>query len=408
MQTYLVGGAVRDRLLGRPVQDRDWVVVGATPEQMLELGYTQVGADFPVFLHPQSKEEYALARTERKQGKGYAGFVFDTDAAVTLEQDLQRRDLTINAIAEHSDRTVIDPFGGVADLHRRVLRHVSPAFVEDPVRLLRIARFLARYAPYGFTIAAETLELLRALVESGEVAHLVPERVFEELRKALSEPKPSAFLRSLRRCGALAVVFPELDALYGVPQRVLFHPEVDAGVHQQMVSDLAASLSPGDAQLGFVALMHDLGKALTPSDVLPRHLEHEQRGLAPVQALCARLKVPREWQALAEAVCRDHLKVHQLKELRAATICDLLSGWDAWRKPERVRVIALSCRADKGGRLGMSDAYPQAALLVACHAAGLSVKAEPFVAAGLAGPAIGAAVRIARIDAIRSVLSEQV
>src|SRR5690348_3115323 len=278
MKTYLVGGAVRDRLLGLPVKDRDHVVVGATPEAMLRAGFKPVGKDFPVFLHPQTQEEYALARTERKTGRGYHGFAFDTDPTVTLEDDLRRRDLTINAIAQDDDGTLIDPFGGAADLRAGILRHVSPAFAEDPVRILRVARFAARYAERGFRIAASTLELMRAMVRDGEVDHLVPERVWAETRKALAERAPSAFVRTLRDCGALARIMPEVDALYGVPQRAEFHPEIDTGVHTEMVLDVAARIAPGDALIGWCALTHDLGKALTPTAELPSHRRHEQRG----------------------------------------------------------------------------------------------------------------------------------
>src|SRR3984885_7196916 len=300
MKTYLVGGAVRDRLLGIPVKDRDYVVVGATPDEMLRQGYTPVGKDFPVFLHPQTHEEYALARTERKTGRGYHGFVFQADATVTLEQDLARRDLTINAIAEDEHGALTDPYEGVRDIEARILRHVSPAFVEDPVRVLRVARFAARFAPLGFTVADETMALMQQMVRDGEGDHLVPERVWAETRKALGEAQPSAFLRVLRECGALAVLFPEIDALYGVPQRAEFHPEIDTGVHLEMVLDAAGGIAPGDDLIGFCALLHDLGKALTPADELPRHAGHEHRGLAPLRALVERLKVPVEYAALAE------------------------------------------------------------------------------------------------------------
>ena len=280
MRTYLVGGAVRDKWLGRPVVDHDYVVVGAHPDELLALGYKPVGKDFPVFLHPTTGEEYALARTERKIGHGYHGFAFHADPSVTLEQDLARRDLTINAIAEDEHGVLVDPYGGMGDLEQRVLRHVSPAFVEDPVRLLRVARFAARFEPLGFTVADETMALLQQMVRDGEIDHLVPERVWAETRKALGEAQPSAFLRLLRDTGALAVLFPEIDALYGVPQRAEFHPEIDTGVHLEMVLDAAARLAPGDDLVGFCALTHDLGKALTPTDELPRHVGHEQIGRA--------------------------------------------------------------------------------------------------------------------------------
>ncbi|MCU0755517.1 MAG: multifunctional CCA addition/repair protein [Xanthomonadales bacterium] len=404
MQVYLVGGAVRDRLLGRPVKDRDWVVVGATPAQLRAQGYKPVGADFPVFLHPETGEEYALARTERKHGRGYGGFVFHTGPEVTLEDDLSRRDLSINAMAETPEGQLVDPYGGAADLEARVLRHVSPAFVEDPLRVLRVARFMARYAAQGFRVAPETRDLMRKIADSGELAHLTAERVWQELVRALSEPMPSAFFRTLRDCGALGRVLPEVDLLYGVPQRAEWHPEIDCGVHTQMVVDAAARLAPGDSIVGFCALTHDLGKALTPASILPRHLGHEEGGLPPLAALCARLKVPREPAELARIVCAEHLHIHKLAELKPATIVDLIGRSDGWRKPGRLRVIGLACMADKRGRLGEADgAYPQAQWLLDCHAAGAAVSAADFVARGLHGAAIGEAIRIARIDAVRRV-----
>ena len=401
MRIYLVGGAVRDKLLGRPLVDRDHVVVGALPEELLARGYRPVGKDFPVFLHPTSGEEYALARTERKSGRGYHGFVFQADATVSLEQDLARRDLTINAIAEDEHGALTDPYHGVRDIERRVLRHVSSAFVEDPVRVLRVARFAARFAPLGFTVASETMALMRQMVGDGEVSHLVAERVWAETRKALAEAQPSAFLRVLRDCGALAVLFPEIDALYGVPQRAEFHPEIDAGVHLELVLDAAARLAPGDGLVGFCALLHDLGKALTPAGELPRHIGHEHRGVATVRALCARLKVPTEYAVLAELVCREHLNVHRAFELKPATVLKLLGAVDALRRPARLDRLLLACEADKRGRLGHGqDAYPQAGYLREANRAAAAVDAAHFVAQGLAGPAIGKAMTQARIDAI--------
>jgi tRNA nucleotidyltransferase (CCA-adding enzyme) len=398
---YLVGGAVRDKLLGLEVADRDHVVVGATPEELRALGYKPVGKDFPVFLHPDTADEYALARTERKTGRGYHGFAFQADPSVTLEQDLERRDLTINAMAEAADGSIVDPFGGRSDLDARVLRHVSPAFAEDPVRVLRVARFAARYAPLGFTIAGETIALMRTMVDAGEVDHLVPERVWAETRRALTEPAPAAFLRALRTCGALAVIFPEVDALYGVPQRAEFHPEVDTGVHVEMVLDMAARLAPRDDLVGWCALTHDLGKALTPQDELPRHLRHEHNGVAPVRGLNARLKVPVEHAALSVLVCRHHLEAHRALELRPATVLELLEKLDGFRRPERVQRFLLACEADKRGRLGHAEAsYPQAAFLRAAHAAASKVDASTFVARGMDGPAIGSAMRDARVRAI--------
>lgn len=401
MKTYLVGGAVRDRLLGIAPGDRDHVVVGATPAQMLALGYKQVGQDFPVFLHPDSGEEYALARTERKRGRGYRGFEVDADPSVTLEEDLQRRDFTINAIAEDDDGRIVDPYGGAKDLEARVLRHVGPAFVEDPLRVLRAARFMARFASLGFMVAPETMALMREMAASGELDTLVPERVWQELRRALTCAQPSAFLRTLHEAGALASVLPEVDALYGVPQRAEYHPEVDTGVHQQMVSDMAARLAPGDDLIGFAALCHDLGKALTPEEELPRHVMHEQRGVAPVLALCERLKVPLEHRDLAVIACREHLNVHRLDELRDATVFDLLSRCDAFRRPERIAKLAVVCEADKRGRLGNENAeYPQGTALVRLHAAAMAVNAREFAAAGLNGPRIGEELKRARIHAI--------
>jgi len=402
MKTYLVGGAIRDELLGLPHGDRDWVVVGTTPQQMLDAGYKPVGRDFPVFLHPHTGEEHALARTERKSGRGYRGFVVDADPSVTLEQDLQRRDFTINAIARDGDSGgLVDPWGGVRDIQARVLRHVGPAFVEDPLRVLRAARFMTRLAPLGFTLAPETAELMRQIADSGELDALVPERIWQELRKALRAPRPSAFLRTLHDTGALAPILPELEALYGVPQRAEFHPEVDTGTHQEMVSDMAARLAPGDDLVGFAALTHDLGKALTPVDQLPRHVMHEQRGLKPLAALCERLKIPADHRQLAEAVCREHLNVHRIDELRDATVLDLIQRCDGFRRPERIAQMALACECDKRGRLGFEDSdYPQRATLQRLHAAALAVNARDLAADGLTGPAVGEALKKARVRAI--------
>ncbi len=402
METYLVGGAIRDELLGLAPGDRDWVVVGATPEQMLDAGFRPVGRDFPVFLHPHTGEEYALARTERKSGRGHRGFVVDADPSVTLEEDLQRRDFTINAIARAADGALVDPYGGAADIRARVLRHVGPAFAEDPLRVLRAARFMARLAPLGFQVAPETMALMRAMVAAGELETLVPERVWQELRKALAAPRPSAFLSALRGCGALAVVLPEVDALYGVPQRAEYHPEVDTGVHQELVSDMAAQLAPGDDLAGFAALTHDLGKALTPAHVLPRHIGHEGAGLKPLARLCERLRIPTAHRRLAEAVCREHLNVHRLAELRDATVLELLERCDAFRNPGQVQRIALCCEADKRGRLGSADAdYPQGPELCRLHAAAAAVNARDLPGhQNLQGPQMGEAVRRARVAAI--------
>ena len=408
IQTYLVGGAVRDRLLGRPHGDRDWVVVGATPERMIARGFKPVGRDFPVFLHPETNEEYALARTERKSARGYRGFVVDADPGVTLEQDLARRDFTINAIAQDAQGMLIDPFGGARDIEACVLRHVSSAFAEDPVRVLRAARFMARFASLGFIVAPETRDLMRAMVADGEIDHLVPERTWQELVRALAEPRPSAFLATLREVGALARILPEVDALHGVPQRAEFHPEIDTGIHQQMVSDMAALLAPGDALIGFAALTHDLGKALTAKDVLPKHIGHEHTGLVPLAALCDRLKVPAAQRELAIVACREHLNVHRIDELRDDTVHDLIARCDGFRKPERIDQLAMVCECDKRGRLGLQDsAYPQAATLRALHRAALAVNARELVAQGVVGEEIGARLRIARIAAIHAVRAQR-
>jgi len=401
MNTYLVGGAVRDLLLGRTPGDRDYVVVGETPEAMLAAGFKPVGKDFPVFLHPKTGEEYALARTERKSAPGYRGFTIHAEPSVTLEEDLARRDFTINAIAQTPNGALIDPYGGVRDLEARVLRHVSAAFVEDPLRVLRAARFMARFAPLGFTIAAETMILMREIAASGELDALVPERIWQELRRALGEPKPSAFLSTLRQAHALSAILPELDALYGIPQRAEYHPEIDTGLHQELVSDMAATLAPCNTLLGFAALTHDLGKALTPRDEWPRHLQHEQAGLAPVRALCQRLKVPAEYRDLALIVCCEHLNVHRLAELRPATIHDLLARCDSFRKPERIPLIALACEADKRGRLGLENTeYPQGRLLLSVHAAASAINARDVIGPELSGPEVGQRLRQARIQAI--------
>ena len=406
MKTYLVGGAVRDRLLGLPAgdraaTDRDFVVVGETPEAMLARGFKPVGRDFPVFLHPDTGEEYALARTERKSGRGYRGFVVDADPAVTLEDDLARRDFTINAIAQDDLDNLVDPYGGQRDLAARVLRHVGDAFVEDPLRVLRAARFMARFSSLGFTIAPQTLQLMRAMVDSGELADLVPERVWQELSRALATDTPSAFLRTLHDCGGLAVVLPEVDALYGVPQRAEYHPEVDTGVHVELVCDMAAWLAPGDSVIGFAALAHDFGKALTPASLLPKHIGHENAGLAPLDALCTRMKIPTAHRQLAVMGCREHLNIHRLFELRDSTVHDLIARCDGFRQPERIAQLATVCEADKRGRAGLQEfPYPQGGELLRLLAAARNVRAADIADKGLQGPALGAALRAARITAI--------
>jgi tRNA nucleotidyltransferase (CCA-adding enzyme) len=404
MRTYLVGGAVRDRLLGLAGSDRDYVVVGATPEQMVQSGFRPVGRDFPVFLHPHSGEEYALARTERKTAPGYRGFAFHADPEVTLEDDLARRDFTINAIAESEAGELIDPHGGERDLSARLLRHVSPAFAEDPVRILRGARLLARFAPLGFSLAPETLELMRAMVADGEVDHLVAERVWQELQRALGEARPSACIGLLRDCGALARLLPEVDALFGVPQRVEFHPEVDAGVHTLMVCDMAARLAPGNARVGFAALTHDLGKALTPASGLPAHINHEHTGLATVQAVCDRYKVPADYRELAIIACREHLNIHRFDELRPETVHDLIARCDGFRQPWHIHELAVVCEADKRGRLGCNEQeYPQAERLLRAQRAAQAITAAQLDLGNLSGPKVGEALRKARIAAIRAV-----
>ncbi len=403
MKVYMVGGAVRDRLLGLPVTDRDWVVVGATPEEMLARGFMPVGKDFPVFLHPETHEEYALARTERKVAPGYTGFTFHAAPEVTLEQDLARRDLTINAMAMTPDGELIDPYGGRRDLEQRILRHVSPAFVEDPVRILRVARFAARLAPWGFRVASETLELMRRMVESGEVDALVPERVWAELKRALGEAKPSPFFEVLRRCGALQVIFPEIDRLFGVPQPEKHHPEVDVGIHTLLVVDQAARLTP-DLEVRFAALVHDLGKGTTPREEWPRHVGHEERGAPLVDALCRRLRVPARFRELAILVTRYHLYFHRAGELRCTTMLDLFHKLDAFRRPGRFEQFLLACEADSRGRYGYEERKPpQLGILRSAFEAAAAVKPSALVEEGLRGAAIGEALRRRRLAAMKGV-----
>ncbi len=407
MQTYIVGGAVRDGLLGIPVQDRDWVVVGATPEQMLAQGFRPVGKDFPVFLHPDTHEEYALARTERKTAPGYRGFVFHTSPEVTLEDDLVRRDLTINAIARAEDGSLVDPFGGQADLRARVFRHVSDAFLEDPVRILRVARFAARFP--DFTVAPETNALMRTMVEQGEVDALVPERVWQELARGLMENTPSRMLAVLRDCGALARIMPELDALWGVPQPPAHHPEVDTGIHMMLVVDYAAERG-FDLCVRFGALMHDLGKGVTPSDAWPRHHGHEELGLALIEAVCKRLKVPNDCRELAVMTAREHGNVSRAQALRANTLVTLFERCDAFRKPERFDQMLLAAECDFRGRGGAADdfrtrAYPQGPYLRQALAAARAVNAGAVaLACGENKARIPEAVHAARISALKAAL----
>ncbi|WP_296898137.1 multifunctional CCA addition/repair protein [Thiohalocapsa sp.] len=400
LDIYLVGGAVRDRLLCLPVDESDYVVVGATPAEMHRRGFTQVGKDFPVFLHPETKDEYALARTERKCAPGYHGFTVHASPDVTLEQDLARRDLTINALAEDWDGRIIDPFGGVADLKARVLRHVSPAFVEDPVRILRVARFAARFAELGFRVADETMHLMRDMVTAGEVDALVPERVWQEMAKALSESHPSRFFLVLRECGALARLLPELDRLWGVPQPAAAHPEIDTGVHVMLVVDAAARLADA-AEVRFAALCHDLGKGTTPPQHWPRHHGHEQRSVALVVQLCARLRVPKRFCELARLTARYHGLVHRSTELKPKTLLDMFEAVDLFRRPRRLEQMLLACEADFRGRTGFEHrAYPQGELVRRCARAARQVNQRAIAAQAAAPERIAEGIRKARIAAI--------
>ncbi|QGM22469.1 multifunctional CCA addition/repair protein [Spiribacter sp. 2438] len=400
--TYEVGGAVRDALLGLPVDERDWVVVGATPDDMVRQGFRPVGRDFPVFLHPETGEEYALARTERKVAPGYRGFEFHASPDITLEADLARRDLTINAMARDTDGRLVDPYGGQADLRARRLRHVSDAFGEDPVRILRLARFAARLAPLGFEVAEETRALCRTMVEAGEVDALVPERVWKETSRALIADAPGAFIRVLRDCGALAVLLPEVDQLFGVPQPARHHPEIDSGEHTLLALSQSVRLD-GDLPVRFSVLVHDVGKGLTPAWMLPGHRGHEERGVPLVDALCERLRVPTECRDLARGVTRYHLQCHRVRELRPETLLRLLQGIDALRRPERLTAFIRACEADYRGRLGLEDRpYPQAAYLHEALERCLAVDARAFVDQGLRGPAIGEAMENARREALEA------
>ncbi len=402
MKIYVVGGAVRDELLKLPVQDRDHVVVGSTPAQMLAAGYRPVGKDFPVFLHPRSNEEYALARTERKTGRGYKGFAFHAAPEVTLEEDLARRDLTINAIARADDGTLVDPYGGVADIAARVLRHVGPAFVEDPVRILRVARFYARFA--DFSIAPETLDLMREMVENGEVDHLVPERVWQEFAKGLMEAQPSRMFEALRQCGALKRLLPELDCLFGVPQRAEYHPEIDTGVHVMMVVD-AAARGGGGLSVRFAALLHDLGKGTTPRGEWPRHIGHEQRSVKLAEVVCARLKVPVECRDLAVLAARYHGDIHRAAELRPDTIVRLLEKSDALRRPQRFEQLLQACAADFNGRLGWEDkTYAAPARLLTALAAVQAVPAGEIAQACSDPAQIPPRIHAARVAAVAEAL----
>lgn len=401
LEVYLVGGAVRDDLLGRPVKERDWVVVGNTPEDMLDRGFRKVGKDFPVFLHPKTHEEYALARTERKTAAGYHGFEVHASPDVTLKEDLLRRDLTVNALAKDSNGNIIDYYNGLEDLTQKRLRHVSPAFAEDPVRILRIARFAARYETYGFCVADETMSLMRDMVDSGEADSLVAERVWQETAKALTEKTPRVFFETLRECGALARVYPEIDRLFGVPQTEKHHPEIDTGVHTMMVLDRACLLSDR-IEVRYAALVHDLGKGTTPADILPRHIGHEERSAKLARAMGERLRVPSHLRDLGELTARYHTHVHRAKELRPETVVKVLEQCDAFRKPERFDDLTIACEADSKGRLGLENIpYPQAAMFREWAEVARNVDVSSATQAGLKGPEIKAAIRQLRIAAIK-------
>ena len=402
MQIYKVGGAVRDRLLGQPVKDIDWLVVGATVEQMLAQGFRPVGDDFPVFLHPQTGEEYALARTERKSGQGYGGFTFFASPDVSIEADLIRRDLTINAMAEDEQGQLYDPYGGQRDLEARQLRHVSPAFAEDPLRVLRVARFAARYAPLGFRVAKDTLALMRKLSESGELQALTAERSWKEISRALMEPRPDVFFQVLRDCGALSKLLPEVDALFGVPQTALHHPEIDTGVHMLMVlQQCAAHAQP--LTVRWACLLHDLGKGSTPASDWPRHIAHEVRGLKLVRAVNARCKAPKDCQELALLVCEYHTHGHRALELKASTLLELLQSFDIYRRPQRFAEFVAACEMDARGRLGFEQRdYPQATYLLNAADAARAVPVQPLLAQGLKGEELGAALKHERLQALKA------
>ncbi len=401
MQRYLVGGAVRDQLLDIEVYDRDWVVVGSTSEELLRKGYTAVGKDFPVFLHPESKEEHALARTERKVGSGYTGFECYFAADVTLEEDLLRRDLTINAMAQAPDGTIIDPFNGKRDLNDRILRHVSQAFTEDPLRVLRVARFAAKLHHLGFSVANETIELMRHIANSGELEHLTTERVWQEWHKSLSTQNPQVFLSVLQQCGALKVVLPELDALFGVPQPEKWHPEIDTGIHTLMVAKQAALLSES-LPVRFASQVHDLGKGVTPESEWPSHKMHCHTGLKLIKALCERVRVPNEYRDLALMVCEQHSNIHRAAELRPETKLKVLNKFDVWRKPARLQDILLCCMADSRGRTGFEDIdYPQKAIFEQAYKAALSVNVQDIIKDGFKGAGIKEEMEKRRVEAIK-------
>lgn len=400
MKIYLVGGAVRDALLSVPFRERDWLVVGATPDDMIARGFTPVGKDFPVFLHPDSKEEYALARTERKSGHGYKGFAFNTSPDISIEDDLGRRDLTINAIAQDGDGNIIDPYGGQRDLEHKILRHVSDAFAEDPLRLLRVARFAARFHHLGFTVAPETMTLMQQIVRDGEAAHLVAERIWQEIKKALNEKNPQVFIEVLRDCGALAVIMPEIDALFGVPQRKDYHPEIDTGLHTLLSLQMAAQIS-GDDKVRFAALVHDLGKAVTPADILPQHIGHEKRSLPLIKQFCKRLSVPNDYRDLGLIAAEFHTHCHKAPELNADTVYRVLKACGAFQDKNKLEQFLLVCEADARGRTGWENkSYPQTERFRQALQACYTIRADTLQAEGFTGPALGAELQKRQIDAI--------
>ena len=403
-QIYLVGGAVRDALLGLQAKERDWVVVGSTPGEMLDKGFKQVGASFPVFLHPKNGEEYALARTEKKQGHGYHGFNVDFHPGVTLEEDLQRRDLTINAIARDEDGSLVDPYGGQRDLEQKILRHVSDAFVEDPLRVLRVARFAARFAGFGFRVHESTIALMQEITRSGELQHLAAERIWREVELAMKTEKPSVFVSVLRECGALEVLLPEVNRLFGVPQPEKYHPEVDTGIHLLMALDVAADMSKGAANVVFAVLLHDLGKGVTPQQEWPSHRGHESGGLPLVDDVCDRLKVPNAVHDLSRKVCLLHLRCHRMLEARPLTALRLLEKLDAFRQAGILPDFVLACEADYRGRKGLQDRpYPQGEYLQEVYRAAANIRARDLDLTGISGPEVGERLRQARVDAIADV-----
>lgn len=408
MKIYLVGGAVRDTLLKQTVVDKDYVVVGSSIDEMLAQGYQQVGKDFPVFLHPKTQQEYALARTERKTGKGYQGFSCDANKDVTLADDLLRRDLTINAIAQDSEGKLYDPYHGIDDIHAKVLRHVSDAFIEDPLRVLRVARFAARFHHLGFTIAAETLQLMTDIANSGELEHLTPERVWQECDKALSSQSPQIFFAVLKQCQALTVLFPEIDALFGVPQPAKWHPEIDTGVHTLMVLEQTSLLSSNKA-VRFAALVHDVGKGLTPKQEWPKHHGHGQKGLSIIKALCQRIRVPNEYRDLALLVSDQHQNIHNAFELRAETIVKLFDKADFWRKPQRLTELLLCCHGDIRGRTGFEQAsYPQAEFLQHCYELASNVDVQSIISAGYQGSQIKSQLQLTRSETVNSYIKQRI